>query len=90
MTLALRETGFGPRNQDPSNGIFTPRTRILKRGKRVFARCEGIVGIPDSAQEIEWRVEKLAHSIVIQFKLGSDSVSCRNNNTCCWLGVFNA
>lgn len=36
VTLALRETGFGPRNQDPSNRIFTPRTRILKGGKGSF------------------------------------------------------
>lgn len=33
VTLTLRETGFGPCNQDPSNRILAPRTSILKRGK---------------------------------------------------------
>lgn len=66
MTLALRETGFGPRNQDPSNRIFTPGTRILKRGKESL-HC--------SAQETEWQVEKLnCHSVRIGFSCFSAGI----------------
>lgn len=91
VTLALRERGFGPCDQDPSDRIFTPRATILQRGKGSFAWCEGIVGIPDSAQEIEWQVEKLAYLIVIQSVVGSVvSASCRNNNTFRWLRRLSA
>lgn len=80
LDLAIRtqQTGFSLQGQE------------FLREWRVFAWCEGIVAIPDSAQEIEWQVEKLAYLIVIQFVLGSVvSVSFRNN-TCCWLGVLSA
>lgn len=91
VTLALRERGFGPCEQDPSDRIFTPRATILQRGKGSFAWCEGIVGIPDSAQEIEWQVEKLAYLIVIQSVVGSVvSAFCRNNNTFRWLRLLSA
>lgn len=39
-TLALKKTGFGPCKQDPSNTIFSSRTRVLERGKRGPA-CSG-------------------------------------------------
>lgn len=84
MTLALKETGFGPCNQDPSNGIFPLQGQEFLREEKVFTQCEGIVGIPGSAQEAEWQVEKLAHLIVIQFLLGSVVLMPRRINKICF------
>lgn len=67
--LGLRETSFGPCNQEPSNRIFSPRTRILRRGKESLPGVKAKLFIPDSAQESERQVEKLACLIYIKLYL---------------------